>query len=51
MNQVEILYDDSIFKLENKIRDFSLSHNVLSVSVHNRPREWSKHAAIIVYKD
>lgn len=51
MNQVEIIYDDNISNLENKILDFSISHNVLSVSMYYRPNEWSEHAAIIVYND
>lgn len=51
MNLVKILRDDSICQLENRVIDFSLSHNVLSVNMYDRPREWSKHAAIIVYND
>lgn len=51
MNQVEILYDDSIPQLENRIRDFSISHNVLSVDIYSRPNGWSKYGALVVYND
>lgn len=51
MNQVDILYGDDIRSLENRIRDFSIDHNVLSVDVYSRPNGWSRYGAIVVYND
>lgn len=51
MNQVEIIRGDDISSLENRIIDFSIDHNVLSVDVYSRPNGWSKYGAIVVYND
>ena len=49
MNLVKILYNDNVRTLEEKVMQFSTTHNVLSVSVHSRPSEYLEYAAIIVY--
>ena len=51
MNKLEVFYADSNWVLENKIRDFAKSHNVINVSFYeDNECSFSQKRAMVIYQ-
>ena len=51
MNKLEVFYADSNWELENKIRHFAKSHNVINVSFYEDTEySFSQKRAMVIYQ-